>query len=317
MERGLLSDKKLAPFYDQVEWLYLFQDFSGSEADRRAQRIAIRFGISSWPQHFLVDPYTLESLGSTGRSLESFGKAVKKAKVTLLYNSDRLKSLDAEAAALEGLSDSKEDNAKAAKALEHEDIVVRYRALEHLVKHDPKAVIEAAPMLLKTPNDQVRYKVCALLAKHGPSEDQTKETRDVLSILVEVTPGSKNPNVLRIRAIQALAKCGNAGSVNEIVEYAATGAYNNGLTGVALTVTLELCEKFPKQKASAAKALKAGFPALPEMDPKSKYYARRMRSCRALAKKINAALEKLSGKKVAFPEAYDAETRKALIKAWE
>ena len=55
MERGLLSDPKLAEFYDDVIWMYLFQDFSGSEADRAAQRVALRFGISAYPQHFLAD----------------------------------------------------------------------------------------------------------------------------------------------------------------------------------------------------------------------------------------------------------------------
>jgi hypothetical protein len=81
MERGLLSDQKLAEFYDEVVWMYLYQDFSDSPEDKEAQRVAIRFGISSWPQHFLVDPYTLEVIDSTGRSLDSFKNAVQRAEV--------------------------------------------------------------------------------------------------------------------------------------------------------------------------------------------------------------------------------------------
>ena len=81
MERGLLSDKKLEASYGDVVWMYLFQDFSRNEVDRAAERVAVRFGISSWPQHFLVDPYTLSVLADTGRSLETFRAAVDKARV--------------------------------------------------------------------------------------------------------------------------------------------------------------------------------------------------------------------------------------------
>ena len=36
MERGLLSRPELASSYDDVVWMYLFQDFSHSDADRQA-----------------------------------------------------------------------------------------------------------------------------------------------------------------------------------------------------------------------------------------------------------------------------------------
>ena len=81
MERGLLSDEKLSRFYDDVVWMYLYQDFSENEQDRAAKRVALRFGISSWPQHFLVDPFSLETIGDTGRSLASFERAIQRARV--------------------------------------------------------------------------------------------------------------------------------------------------------------------------------------------------------------------------------------------
>lgn len=320
MERGLLSDKKLAEFYDKVEWMYLFQDFSGSEADRTAQRIAIRFGITSWPQHFLVDPYTMEVIGDTGRSLTSFKRAVENAKVSDVMTPGRLAALDADAAAVERFTvnaemDSDEREAlmqRAREALAGEDTVIRYRALEFLVKHDMPAVLKASPDLLAVPNDQMRFTVLKLLAEQGD-----ESACDALEELCRTTPTSKNPNVLRINAVKALERCGKGTSIPLVAGYAASGDFNNGLTGTALATTLKLVERFPDEKAKAIELLKGGFPDIPEIAIDAPYRERTLRSCTALAKRINDALNTLSGKSIAFPAEYTLETRAALIKAWE
>src|SRR5690606_32833596 len=156
MERGLLSDPQLAEHYDDVVWMYLFQDFSGSAADRAAERVAIRFGITTWPQHFLVDPYSLDVLADTGRRLETFRAAVERAEVTrrdAASNADDLAAADALAARLEG----EVDVAEAERALEHADPVVRYRALEQLEERAPESILAAADRLLALPHDQTRF----------------------------------------------------------------------------------------------------------------------------------------------------------------
>ena len=167
MERGLLSDQKLAEFHDEVVWMYLYQDFSDSPADRKAQRVAIRFGINSWPQHFLVDPYALEVIGNTGRSLASFSNAAERAKISKRSGDSltdkALREADARAADLE--RNLTADTAKA--ALKDEDSVVRLRALQYLQDWQPEAITAAATELLTVANDHVRFLVCEVLRKSG------------------------------------------------------------------------------------------------------------------------------------------------------
>ena len=57
IEKQLLPDKDLRPFYQKVTWLYVCRRFkSGDAKDVEALRNHDRFGISSWPQMFLFDP---------------------------------------------------------------------------------------------------------------------------------------------------------------------------------------------------------------------------------------------------------------------
>ena len=132
---------------DEVVWLYLYQDFSDSEKDRSAQRVAIRFGISSWPQHFLVDPNTLEVIGDTGRSPASFKSAVRRARIGKpgSLTNKALREADARAANLEGdLTDE-----EAISGLADNDPVVRFRALQHLEDSRPEAIASEAAALRK------------------------------------------------------------------------------------------------------------------------------------------------------------------------
>jgi len=72
----LLPNPALKKNYDEVVWVYVYRDFSKNKRDRAAERISLRFGVTSWPQLFLVDPATMKILRHTGRSVESFQKAV-------------------------------------------------------------------------------------------------------------------------------------------------------------------------------------------------------------------------------------------------
>ena len=88
MEEQLLPLPELEPAYEKAVWLYVFRDFSGDERDRADERIALRFGFSSYPQHKLVNPETLELIADTGRSIESFTRALTTTMVKISKTTD-------------------------------------------------------------------------------------------------------------------------------------------------------------------------------------------------------------------------------------
>lgn len=305
MERGLLSDKELAADYDSVVWMYLFQDFTQSEADRAAERVAIRFGISSWPQHFLVDPFTLTKVADTGRTLPSFRAAVKRAKVT----PGEAKPSVADLAAVDALAERLQqegDLALAKKHLRHVDRVVAFRALQIVAKKAPKELVKESEWLLALPNDQIRGTVCDILAEHGDVE-----ARDVLHGLVREPRDSENPNVLRIRATKALARCGDATSLAVIEPFATSGEYRNGLTMVSIRAVATIAERVKKAKADAVAVLAKAYPPLPAGKD-----AAEQRMCESLAKNVHDELGKLTGKTVPFPAAYTDAARSKLMQSW-
>ena len=310
MERGLLSSVELASSYDDVIWMYLFQDFSESEADRAAQRVAIRFGISSWPQHFLVDPRNLEVLGSTERTLETFRAAVASAELgdgpiepsaAALADADRL------ARQLEGTRDV----SLARELLVHDDVVVRFRAVETLADGAPDELVRRADDLLAIEHDQTRYVVCAVLAKIG-----NEKAAPALERIVADPGSSNNPNVARIRAVQALATCGTGESLSVIAPHAASGVYFNGLTGVSIDAIASIAFRYPLSAESAREILIGAFPSPPSPSPYPAQAERNDRACTSLARRVNAALGKVTGEEVAFPEAYDETSRVRLIERW-
>lgn len=303
MERGLLSDSGLAGLYDRVVWMYLYQDFSHSEADRAAERVAIRFGISSWPQHFLIDPHTLEVLGDTGRQLGSFRRAVADAKVDPRgpVTSAQLAAADAAARALEG-----GDVRAALAGLGHDDVVVRFRAVEVLAAKAPDRLVAAAGELLATPHDQIRFQVCAVLAEHGD-----ERAREPLERLAATPAHSRNPNVLRIRAVQALARCGSADSIEVIAPHATSGAWFNGLTGTSIDTLAALAGRLPRARDAVRDVLVAAFP-----QPPADGDERSLRACTALARRVHGALVAVTGRERPFPASYTESTRAQLATGW-
>lgn len=304
MERGLLSDPQLAGFYDDVIWMYLFQDFSGSDADRAAQRVALRFGISAYPQHFLVDPHSLAVIGDTGRSLDSFSTAVKGAKVGEMgtLTNETLRKADARAVELEAhLTDE-----RATASLGDSDMVIRLIALRHLKKSKPEAIAAVAGELLTVQNDAVRFLVCEVLAEAGGVEHEQQ-----LVSLVKDPVGSKNPNVMRIRAVQALGKLGGAGAVEAIRPHAVSGEWLNGLTSVSVEALAAIALRVPDQRAAVQASLIAAYPVPPAPGDENQN-----RFCRGLAERVHQALTTVTGKSVPFPETYDAPARITLQKAW-
>ena len=312
VEKQLLPNPALRPAYDKAAWLYVYRDFTENEADRAAERICLRLGMTSYPQHLLIHPETMARLADTGRSVDSFLGAMNRVKVGRISTTDaldRFAAADLRAIALE----KSPTVAAAKKAVDDPDIVVQLRALAILSKDAPDVVAVRAEELLAVPNDPFRYEVCRALARAmDPPSGGTKALDPnavrALEAVVKQPKDSLNPNVLRMEAVAALANCGDASSVPVIAPFAA-GGWNNGLTGRSIDALAAIGARDAKAKPAAKSALAAAFPAPPANDSEIK-------AVEALARRVHKALTELTGKKVKFPSNYDAKAQKALAAAW-
>ena len=306
----MLPNAGLKPAYDKVAWLYVYRDFSNSETDLNAERISLRMGVTSWPQHILVDPQSLQTLGSTGRSVESFLRAVdaiklKPSKSTAALT--RIKAADVRAKELE----TKPTVDLATQRLADNDIVVRYRALRILAEQAPQVVAGQAVELLGVPNDPFRYEVCSVLSKSTVlSKAGEVEAKSALERLVRKPSNSKNPNVLRMRAVQALSTCGDAQSI-DVIQPFTKGSYLNSLTKTAVDALAIIAERDPDAKQRVQRVLVESFP-----QPPSETMPTHSRLCVSLAKTVHRALERITDNSRPFPDDYDAATRNDLMQAW-
>ncbi len=292
----MLPNPALKEAYGEVVWLYVYRDFSRAGQDLLAERISLRFGVTSWPQLFLADPQTLEILTHTGRSVESFMGAVKRTRVDKprsLAALERTKEGERRAAELEKRGSLK----LARKYLDDTDIVARTRAMEIVADKDPKTIVKRAEELLQVPSDPFRYSVCRVLEEAGDAH----AARALEAIVTKPKP-SLNPNVLRMRAVQALGSCGDGKSVVVIAPFAQSGSYRNGLTRVSIDALVAIAERHKRSWPAVRAALKQGYP-----EPPPPGDARSMRACVALAKRIH----KIVGKKP-FPKVYDHKARELL-----
>ena len=306
LEEQLLPHADLKPLYDKAVWVYVYRTFKKDEADRAAEDISIRFGVTSWPQLILVDPLALEITQHAGRTVESFQQAFSKARLKA-----RPDEADAQAAR-ERLADAEEF----ARILEAgidltlaeatvisprvTDVVVRTRALQAVGDKAPGWLASYAGRLLATPNDPFRFLVCELLVKHPDPQ-----ANDALEALVKEPKDSLNPNVLRIRAVQALAASGDKDSVAVIAPHATSGVYFNGLTDVAIDALTAVAARHEDAREAVRAALLRAYP-----EPPAAGDERALRACVALAKRVHKAL----GSKLPFPETYDLAAREALMK---
>jgi hypothetical protein len=303
MEEQLFPRAELEEVYDAAVWLYVYRDFSGDVRDRADERIALRFGFSSYPQHKLVNPETLALIGDTGRSIKSFTTALSTAKVKLSRTSDaagRLQEAEKRAIKLE-----EKPTVRAAEgALEDEDLVVQLRALNILAEEKPEAIVKRAKDLLEVPSDPIRYATCKALAKSG----DTSAAR-ALDAVVNDPAGSLNPNVLRMNAVQALARCGDGESVQALAPFADKAGFRNALTLTVVTTLVAIADREKDAKKNVQAILVDAFP-----DPAEDELSERI--VLALARHVQAALRTLTDKKVKFPNEYDARSVAKLRAAW-
>jgi hypothetical protein len=78
VEEQVLPSKDLAPLYDKVVWLWVYRDFKGGAADRDAERVHNRMGVSSWP-HLLFADADGGVLAESGRTAAAILEAAEKA----------------------------------------------------------------------------------------------------------------------------------------------------------------------------------------------------------------------------------------------
>lgn len=343
VERDLLPNEKLKPVYGDVAWVYVYNDFEGGPADLASDRVRKRFSVTSWPQLLIADPVTLEVIGETGRSVESFLPAIQSAKSAVKLAPEaarkearaKLEKADTLATKLQG----KPSKAELSEALKAQDIVVLSIAAEYAAKNDPAALVEDALKLLDNPSDQVRGAVCEAIAREREAsangkesgrereasasgresarerEAQASELRKKLESLAKDPKESRNPNVLRMNVVKALARVGNAASLAAIREFAEKGGVNNGLTGATVEAIGEIGKRDKEAKATATQILLASFPAAKDADwPNPKQYEQ---MATGIAKKVHKALTDLTAAKVDFPGTYDEATRTKLIEAFE
>ncbi len=308
LEAELLPHKDLKPLHDKAIWLYVYQTFKSDAAGRTADRMALRFSVTSWPQLMLADPGTLEVLTHTGRSVRSFQEAFARAKPSVLSAADAETAMASLARAEEVArtlkSSRKPDPDYAESLLHHADIVVKMHAIEVLAAHKPDVILKQAKALLATPNDSVRYLICKTLGVAGDSAAAPH-----LEALVASPAPSRNPNVLRIRAVQALATCGRPASVKIVAPYAVSGVYFNGMTGIAVGTLAALAAKYSAIKPEVERTLRTGYPSVAKLDLATPGGTRALRAATGLARRIHKALADPRP----FPSPYDEASRKALM----
>lgn len=301
VESEMLSAPTLKPHYDKAIWLYVYRDFKGGSEDRNAERIGDRYSLSSWPQLWLIDPQSLETIGETGRTVESFAESISKVKIHATEDLSPVDSLIKSEAQVIAF-DRNPTIESAIKLLQSDDIVAQLSACRFLAKQQHwDEITSNANRLLKIPNDGLRYQVLDAVAETGDGDAASK-----VSQLVKNPRPSRNFNVLRSKAIKALAACGDASSVSVIAPHA-QGTARNSTSRVAVNAMLRLVERHPDCKSEVVTALSNSFPPI---EPTV------ARIVVAHAKQVHEHLKTLSGQDIPFPETYDERTREELIKTW-
>lgn len=312
VEQNVLPHEGLKPLYDKVVWLYVFNDFSGSEKDRHADRIRARYGVSSWPQLLLMDPATGQVVQESGRTVEDMLRDLKLGadKVKKPTNPEKV---IADMLAADQLASKLQVGGTPAEArpnLSHKDFAVRAIAVEVLLKNDPDSIVPQAAKLLDTPNDTFRYNVCNSIVKAKTLPKDLEPLRAKMEALLEKPTGSRNPNVLRSHLCTALARVGDVESLSPLNKLASTGLYLNTTTGVAAKAVGEIGVRDSAAKAKAISILCESFP---KMDPDA---GARMNYLVGLAKIVYEQLERLTGLKPGFPAQYSEKARESLRSAF-
>ena len=301
VESDMLSSPDLKAYYDQAIWLYVYRDFQGGESDRSAERITDRYSLSSWPQLWLINPHDMETIGETGRTVESFAEAVAKVEIKATKDFSAVESLkESDAKVVEFERNPTRDFAL--ELIKSDDVVAQLAAVRFLTeKNLLDEVTSHAKRLLAIPNDGLRYEILKTITETGNGDAATE-----IAELVANPQPSRNFNVLRSHAIKALASCGDSSSIAVIAPHA-QGTARNSTARVSIHSMAKLATRHPDCKAEVIRVLTNSFPPIE---------AGVERLVSAHAKMVHEHLVGLTGRDVSFPETYNEESRTQLIKHW-
>jgi hypothetical protein len=319
VERDVLPSEKLKPYYDKVVWLYCYNDFSKSDKDLKAERIRMRFGVSSWPQLLFMDAATLAVIHEGARDVAGLIQAIDDA-ASKVKRPDNAKELHKKLADAEELA-AKLHKARAVpearKNVMSDDLVVRAICVEILAKEDPDALLEHALKLLDTPADQTRSGVCKAIAtakKLPKDEKEVTALRLKLEAIFKDPKGSRNPNVLRFAIAEALGRVGDARTLEVLKPVAVEGAYFNGLTRIVDETVAAIGARDDAALETAVAILIDALPVANAADGE-----RGAKACANLAAFVYEKLKALTGLDPGFPRDYTEATRKELqekFRAW-
>ncbi len=352
---AMLSREELEPLYPRVTWLFVSRNFQGDAKDREALRTHDRFGISSWPQLVVFDPRTDEVVAEPPRDLKGFSAVLERAAKNDSFRpvrsprpaeprdastndvddtapiATRFDSPDSRTRAI-ALEDATlamtatDEGTKApplppeavAKRLldPKEDIVVRVRALRYLRVVAPALVAEQGVVVLDLPNDPIRYEFLDVIKEH-PNPALSPRLVEIFRGAGSTVP-SRNPNVLRMHAAQALASSGTADAADALRPLAVEA---NPLNSTTRIVDETLGAIGARSKAGERKAIEKllldAFPAGGD-DPHWGANPREgmPRIARSLAESVRAALVTASGDNdlPALPASWTMATRETYLR---
>lgn len=329
VEEQLLPHKDLSVYYNKVTWLYVCRTFKQDAKDLEALRTHDRVGVSSWPQMFLLDPVKLRKLAAPARQLPRFKRAfdevlaawqgrqapTQEARTASIASSrqDRARTLDLERALAAAAPPGDKLLAEAGAWVEDaaRDPVLRQRSLQLLAAKSPQRLEgKAAALLTDLDLDPWRYAVMEYMAAHPQPEDD----RSVLRLMAEVggQRPSLNPNVVRIRAVNLLARIGGSAAFTALLPQLRDADPRMALTRLLPDALAQIAGR--QSDAAVARLRPALIAALPPAAEAGEGREAKFRARLALAQ-VRAILKALArlGPAPKAPRVWDSAARKALL----
>ena len=234
----MLPHADLAPWYEKAVWLYVCRTWREDEPDLEAARIHDRFGVTSWPHLFLIDPRDDRLLQRAGRTTNALDQAFTSAASQMepVAEIEAGRMLDAVRAARTRILALEKPGAEVAPEqlqetlalLADPDVLVRHRALLLLTRQDVPELADHAKSLLLEGNDTIRFALLDWILENPISSLTPVLTRVFAEAGGKIPSG--NPNVLRGRAARCLTECGDARALDVLAPIARQANARNSTT---------------------------------------------------------------------------------------
>ncbi|MCB9869133.1 MAG: HEAT repeat domain-containing protein [Planctomycetes bacterium] len=187
---------------------------------------------------------------------------------------------------------------------------VRQRAFAVLDKAKA-ATSDAITALLTAPNDCLRYAALQSLATR-PDPHQCAALVDLVQHAGGAGHPSRNPNVVRIRAVQALAGCGDVTAIDALIPLL-TGSPNNSLTRLVPATLGTIAKRLPELRPRILGAFLKAVPAAVD-PPQTRAAQTQERLALAMARALAAAASTATGARVPAPgRRWSEQVRTSLV----